>query len=1210
MKNKHKFSSKKSDSTPSVFKKTSGTDHLSFSINTQLSELEFRKLYQTLFHNSLEPIMILEGEVFIDCNDKTLELFACNREDIIGKPPYLFSPEMQPDGISSKQKAIGYISSALNGQPQLFEWKHKKLNGELFDAIVNLHLLDLGERKLIQAIIRDITTEKQHQSELSKYLRVLETTPQMIVIADVNNRIVYANEQYLNTMGLTRNEVIGQSIFKYANNELMNRMNSEIIPHILEYGTWEGEILHPQKGGTMFPATLAASLIKDEKGQVQYMVGVISDIRHLKNTEIELRKKEAYLRRITENMTDIVWMTDLQFNPQYISPSVEKVMGYTVREYLQLNPSEMYPEEYVHKFHQILSEELAKERLPEADKTRSRVIEIQQFAKDGSLVDLSINVRFLRSDEGKPTGLIGVSRVITEQKQISNALQKLTGEFLFLKGREFFTAVSRYLSHTLNLDIVYVGKFIPESNRIECIGGIMDGQELSEFGYSIEQTPCQHVINSTICVYPNKVQQLFPQDELLKEMNVQGYVGVPVYGKEQKVLGLLVGLNHSPIQSTTNLTNIFNIFVNSIAAEMERNLSNEQLRISEEKFRTIFNNASDAIYIHDENKKIIDVNDTACRQLGYTREELIGMDIFKIVAPESHDAVEPHLLLDKKNPKITFESKHRRKDGTIFPVEVSRSIIEYNGQIAYLGVARDISERKKAEYALKESEEKFRQLTNSVPIAILMYQDDKWVYANPAAETITGYTFEELLAMDIWQIVYPEDKPTILNRRQNRLMTSDFNKPQEFRILQKSGQIRWVYLHGTDILYLGKPARLLSLMDITDQKRAEIEQNKLKEQLNQAQKMESIGRLAGGIAHDFNNMLGVILGRSELLLHRVDENEKAKRDIQEIQDAASRAADLTNQLLAFARRQTVTPQIINLNRKISDTLQFLRRLIGEDIELTWKSDQQLWNIKIDPSQLDQILTNLLVNARDAMRPGIPGKIELRANNADVNIDENHLTGKYVVLEVRDNGIGMEEQVLKQIFEPFFTTKKMGLGTGLGLSTVYGIVKQNDGYIEVNSIPDEGTTFSIYFPAVTDESAHSEQESNLASFKGNGETILLVEDEPALLNITKEMLAHFGFTILSTDDPTDAINLAEQYPDNIHLLITDIVMPKMNGQILSDHIKQRYPGIKVLFMSGYAADNITKEQLQADHFYYIQKPFTVQQLMSKVSFILSDRKEGE
>ncbi len=387
---------------------------------------------------------------------------------------------------------------------------------------------------------------------------------------------------------------------------------------------------------------------------------------------------------------------------------------------------------------------------------------------------------------------------------------------------------------------------------------------------------------------------------------------------------------------------------------------------------------------------------------------------------------------------------------------------------------------------------------------------------------------------------------------------------------------------------------------------AESKRKLAEEQLYQAQRMESVGRLAGGVAHDFNNMLSVILGYTEMILEQLNKSNPIYNELQEIYTAGKRSMEITRQLLAFARCQTVAPKVLDLNRTVEGMLKMLQRLIGENIELVWRPMNNLPAIKIDPSQVDQILANLCVNSRDAIN-GL-GKIIIETDNVffDQSYCESHRgfnPGDYVVLSVSDNGAGMEENTINKIFEPFFSTKERGAGTGLGLATVYGIVKQNEGFLNVYSEQGTGTVFKIYLPSHAGHQNEIQRESSLQIQEGRGETILLVEDEQAILKLSKTILERLGYTVLGAKTPGEALSMANEYADSINLLITDVIMPEMNGRDLAEQLKERTPDLKVIFMSGYTANVIADCGVLADGVNFIQKPFSIKTLSDKVREVL-------
>jgi two-component system cell cycle sensor histidine kinase/response regulator CckA len=433
-------------------------------------------------------------------------------------------------------------------------------------------------------------------------------------------------------------------------------------------------------------------------------------------------------------------------------------------------------------------------------------------------------------------------------------------------------------------------------------------------------------------------------------------------------------------------------------------------------------------------------------------------------------------------------------------------------------------------------------------------------------------------------------------------------KHHEIKVKTTFGKDLFLDIHLVPIIIKNEPHLLIMFENITERKQAQIDKARLEEQYHQAQKMESVGRLAGGVAHDFNNALSVITGFTEMALGETDPAGQLHDDLNEISMAAKRAADITRQLMAFARKQKITPQVLNLNDNVKNTLKMMRRLIGENIDLAWLPGANLWSVKTDPTQIDQILANLCVNARDAIE-GV-GKITIESENTSLTEDycDTHpgfVPGEFVLLSVSDNGCGMNREILDNIFEPFYTTKDVDKGTGLGLATVYGIVKQNKGFINAYSEPDVGTTIKIYLSRHETETAkiHGESKEKIPTSKG--ETILVVEDDPAILKIIQKILKRLDYTVLTSIAPEKTMEIVKEHTGKIHLLITDVIMPKMNGRDLAELLQSINPDLKCVFMSGYTADVLDSHEILDKKMNFIQKPFSRKELAEIIRKVLDE-----
>jgi two-component system cell cycle sensor histidine kinase/response regulator CckA len=637
--------------------------------------------------------------------------------------------------------------------------------------------------------------------------------------------------------------------------------------------------------------------------------------------------------------------------------------------------------------------------------------------------------------------------------------------------------------------------------------------------------------------------------------------------------------------------------------ELQR--SKGKYRQTAERYRRLMENLNEVLYMLDLDARVTYVSPNIEKISGYSREEIIGRAFIDFVHPDDlTDRMESfqRVLMGEG---ITTEYRYltNRSGETAWVMTKARPIFENNEVVGIKGILVYISERKRAEEVLRESEKKFRTLFDSSPQAIALtdIKTGRIIDVNDTFCRLTKYSKNELIGKTTTELgFYSQDDR---NRFIHKLTKTGKVNGIEMDFKISDGSMLNSRMFAVPIKIDGKSSVLTSFFDMT-------EQNRLEKQLLQSQKMESVGRLAGGVAHDFNNMLSVIIGNAEVAMMDTDPDEPVHKILKEILNAGHRSADITRQLLAFARKQTISPEVLDLNETVEGMLKMLRRLIGEDIDLAWLPGKHLGLIKVDPSQINQILANLMVNARDAI--GGMGKITVETDN--VRLDENYsahhagfVPGDFVMLAVSDDGCGMDKETLNNVFEPFFTTKGVNEGTGLGLATVYGIVKQNDGFINVYSEPEKGTTVRIYVPRHEGESRQFAAHDVTKISTARGETVLIVEDEAHILELVKTILERLGYTVLEAATPGRAVALAEDHKGEIHLLMTDVVMPEMNGRDLADQLHGLYPDLKVLFMSGYTANAIAHCGVLDEGMNFIPKPFSVKDLSIKVREVLDEDK---
>lgn len=610
------------------------------------------------------------------------------------------------------------------------------------------------------------------------------------------------------------------------------------------------------------------------------------------------------------------------------------------------------------------------------------------------------------------------------------------------------------------------------------------------------------------------------------------------------------------------------------------------------------NHVVEEVYLMDDSGHFQYANEGAATALGYNREELLKMNVLDVDPTFSPEKWQEHWQYLKEQGALTFETLHQSATGHTYPVEVNANAIEYDNRTYNLVLSRDISERKKSDEALL----KLSHAVEQSPVTVFITDiKGRIEYVNPEFTRVTGYTAKEALG-NTPNILKSGEMPASTYAELWETISVGQTWRGEFRNRKKNGDLYWEKTTISPIIdENGKTTHFVAIKeDIT-------ERRSLEEQFRQSQKMEAIGQLAGGVAHDFNNMLSVIMGHTELALMDLDVNPTINSHLQEILGASERSAKLTRQLLAFARKQTAVPQFLDLNETLTGMVGMLKHLIGESIELNWVPGKGAYLVNMDPSQIDQILANLSVNARDAIS-GI-GKLTIGTSaatfdNAYAETHPGYLAGNFVCLSVSDNGCGMSHLVLNKLFEPFFTTKEKGKGTGLGLATVYGIVKQNNGFIQVVSEPGVGSTFKIYLPQHKGKLDPLGTPNALFGQKAHGhETILVVEDEVSVLNITQMTLTKYGYNLVVASSPGEAIRRALDFPGTLDLLITDLIMPEMNGKELYEQLTTHFPGLKCLYMSGYSGEVFSNQGILEKGINFIQKPFARDALVEKVRHIL-------
>jgi len=880
----------------------------------------------------------------------------------------------------------------------------------------------------------------------------------------------------------------------------------------------------------------------------------------------QLMEREEMFRLISEHAADMIAVVDVNGRRLYNSPAYERVLGYTQDELKNtLGFDQIHPED------RSRVEEAA--RVARLSGVGQRT-EYRMRHKDGSWRHLESSASTIRNKKGEVERLIIVNRDVTDRKKVEEALRESEERFKSL----FENALLGLYRTTPD---GHVSMANPTLCRMLGYNSLEELQEqnLEEKGFN-----------------PG-----YSRDEFKKELEKKGYV-VGLEGKWRKRDGTSVFVRETaravPDPSTGKILYYEGTVEDITARKRAENALWEERRL----MRTLIDNMPDYIYVRDSKSRFLLANNALAELVGAkSAEGMLGKTDFDFFPKELAQAFyeddqkvirtgqgivnqEEAALDSQGNAKWTLTSKVplRDKDGRV---------------VGIMGVGRDITERRLAEKELRESQEKFSKAFYSSPETMIIstLPQGRLVEVNDAALRLWEYERSEVIGktaneLGVW--VHPEERAAIVQR----VTQNGSIREERATFRSKSGRTRQVRISG-EIIQSGDELCLLSIVrDITEQEALEL-------QLRQALKMEAVGRLSGGVAHDFNNLLGVIIGYSEFLQEQYEESNPLRKSIDEVLKAGRRAAALTRQLLAFSRQQVLDPKILDLNSVVSDTEKMLRRLIQEDIELVTTLDPKLGKVKADQGQIEQMIMNLAVNSRDAMPHG--GSLIIKTENFRMEEDSVRQfpypvkTGPYICLTVKDTGIGMDAETRARAFEPFFTTKEKGMGTGLGLSMVYGIVKQSGGYIDLESSPGAGATFKIYLPWSDEEPGSEAVLSEAVHAAGGHETILLVEDEDSLRTLTRNSLEASGYKVLEAKEGTSALEASLQYRETIDLLLTDIVMPGMNGRALAQELTRQRPGIKVVFMSGYTGQTYSEKSPIGPGSFFIAKPFSRQALTSKI-----------
>jgi PAS domain S-box-containing protein len=1031
--------------------------------------------------------------------------------------------------------------------------------------------IDITERKRLEKERTELITELDF--EKSRLQHIFDNSPSFIVslrgpefVFEMANPAYYQLVGHRNLIGIPASEALP---------EIMTQGLSEITRQV--YKTGEpfigNEVLvksQPPDGSELEQHYLnfVCMPLREADNSVSGIVSYGMDVTEQVLSRTKIQESEERYRFLFDNNPLPMWAFDLE-TLAFLSVNDAAIAhyGYTREEFLTMTVKDIRPPEDVPFFLETITKD--------APGIRNAGV-VRHRKKDGTLLEVEITTNLLIFD-GKKAKLV-LANDVTEQKLADRKIRESEERY-------------RIVAETAN-DVIIT---IDEHSSILFVSSAME----KTLGYKPEELIGKNL--SIIVPERLRAAHSFGMNRYMQT----GRKSIPWSGVEIQALHRDGSEKQVEISFGEYHENNKRLFTAVIRDITERKQAQQIILESEEKYRSIVETANEGIWLADVESVTTYVNRQMAEMLGYTVDEMVGRPIFDFIFEDDFSAAKHKVTQRIEGISETNEFRLRKKDGSEIITQYNASPIRNQaGEIVgFLSMNTDITERKNAETALREAENKYRTLVETSPAIVYLAEPHppfSPIYVSPNV-TRFGYTAEEWFDRpDMWvSLIHDEDRARVLRATENAVAQGE-ETDIEYRVVAKDGAIVWLHDKGRFVLNEqgNKTGWQGMMIDITKTK-------ELEEQLRQSQKLESVGLLAGGIAHDFNNMLTAINGYSELTLRRLDQDSPLRNNIEEIKKAGQRSAELTNQLLAFSRQQILRSVVLDINEVLTDTIKMLQRVIGEDVKLTTTLNPKVGRVKADPGQLTQVIMNLAINARDAMPQG--GKLTIETSNIflDPVYTRQHigvLPGAYVLLAVTDTGSGMSPETKRHLFDPFFTTKKVGEGTGLGLATVYGIIKQFGGNIEVYSEQGFGTTVKVYLPRVSD--AVTEKINPIAAEMPKGtERILLVEDEQLVRQLSREILEECGYTVHEAADGFEALEICEQNDCKFDLLMTDVVMPKMGGRELAEKLTARLPDLRILFTSGYTDDAVVRHGVIEVGTNFIQKPFTPGSLAKKVRELL-------
>ena len=1134
-------------------------------------------LFRALVDRTTDGIEVIDPETgrFLDVNEKACLIHGYSRDEYLARAVADVDPLVAARSWREVAGAVG------PNETSTFESRRQRKDGSTFPVEIRANRVRL-DREYLVAVVRDFTKRKRAEESLERAHALLRTLidalPDAIWTKGADGRFAVSNRAHNEMVGAgSESDLGGKTVFDVHPPHLAQQYHEDDLRVLRDGATVfnKEELVRSRDGRDRWYLTVKTPL-RDRTGAVTGLVGIRRNIQDLKEAEETLRASEARTKAVIETALDCIVVIDAQGRVLEFNPAAERVFGYTREHVLGVEMAELLiPPEHRAAHRAGILHYLATGEGP----VLGCRLELPALRKGGErfVAELSIT-----RNPGAPLTFTGFLRDITDRKHAEEALRQERDRFTRL------AAVSPGVIHSFRVR--------PDGTRCfpYASPGILD----------IYGVPPEVLAEDASVIGP----LLYPEDiEPLQAALAESVRNLSLWHIEHRVRHPIKGEIWIEGWAAPAREPDGGVLWHGVLTDVtERKRAQAELDRRRAELELILDTVPALIFFKDQNHRLVRVNRELARLVGQPRAALEGRTDEELGSPHAtRYHRDEDAIMASGQPLLGVIEPLYTATGTRWLQTDKVPYRDAAGRIAgVVGFAVDVTDRRVAEEALRRAQERLSHVISSSPAVLYTLTVEggrvggiAWMSEN--VRGMLGYTPEEVSERAWWAMnMHPEDRARVAADTGADLFANG-RVTDEYRFRHRSGPYRWVRSEMRLVrAATGEPVEVVgSWADVTERKQVE-------EQFRQAQKMEAVGRLAGGVAHDFNNLLTIINGYADLLIGSTPAADPDYKAVTAIAAAGERAAGLTAQLLAFSRKAIIEPKVLDLNEIVSQSARLLARLIGEDITLAAVLTPGLARVKVDPGQIEQAVMNLVVNARDAMPKGGRLTIETRALTvgAGDGAYPDLQPGGYVQLAVSDTGAGMTDEVKTRIFEPFFTTKEQGKGTGLGLATVYGIVKTYGGHIDVYSEVGIGTTFKLLFPAVSQEIARTAAEARPPVPRG-AETVLLVEDDAGVRGVAKLALRMYGYEVLEADCGAEAVRIVARHPGPLHLLVTDVVMPGVGGREVAETVRARHPGIKIIYMSGYTDDAVVRHGIVEATDAFLQKPFTPMSLARKAREVL-------